>query len=120
MSKNKEGSISVKVIFGGLLYETDMAWLVGDPSLDRHDEPKEPTDRVWLPKFYKDGRDLVAQSDITRLKGGLIEVVIPTWLAESKEIIDFAHGLDPEDMIMEEEQPVMPDWKPPVDDDIPF
>lgn len=53
-----------------LHHETDKAILVSDDG--------EQDNAVWVPK---------SQVEIERKKGGLVEVTMPEWLAQEKELI---------------------------------
>ena len=37
----------------------------------------------WLPKYYKDGRDLISIEELT--EG--VEITMPMWLAEDRELV---------------------------------
>jgi hypothetical protein len=63
MARNDDVEITVEIV-----KETDMAYLVKDGDVE-----------VWLPKSQIRGEE--------DLQGGIVELIIPEWLAEEKDLI---------------------------------
>lgn len=72
---------------GMFIYQTDAAILFVPDGQYNSQLEYDKEDTVWLPKFKKNGDELIEYEDIDYEKGDPITISVPDWLAKEKGLI---------------------------------